>query len=198
MNFLAHAVLSFDQPEILAGNMISDFVKGKKKYDYAEGVLNGILLHRSIDEFTDQHPCTQMVKSFFKDDYRLYASPIADIVYDYFVANDPGNFTSSQHLQDFAQHTYQQLDQLSEIFPEPFNRMFPYMKQQNWLYHYREDDGIRKGLAGLERRAKYMTSSHKAFELFLLHKKEIGEIYQEFFGLLKLHAVQQLALLIHR
>ena len=31
MNYLAHAYLSFGDPDILAGNMISDFVKGKKK-----------------------------------------------------------------------------------------------------------------------------------------------------------------------
>jgi acyl carrier protein phosphodiesterase len=30
MNYLAHAYLSFGEPDILAGNMISDFVKGKK------------------------------------------------------------------------------------------------------------------------------------------------------------------------
>ncbi|MFY7899136.1 MAG: ACP phosphodiesterase, partial [Chitinophagaceae bacterium] len=32
MNFLAHAYLSFQQPSLLIGNMISDFVKGKKQY----------------------------------------------------------------------------------------------------------------------------------------------------------------------
>jgi acyl carrier protein phosphodiesterase len=34
MNYLAHAYLSFNDPEILVGNMISDFVKGKKKFDF--------------------------------------------------------------------------------------------------------------------------------------------------------------------
>lgn len=34
MNYLAHAYLSFNDPEILVGNLISDFVKGKKKFDY--------------------------------------------------------------------------------------------------------------------------------------------------------------------
>jgi acyl carrier protein phosphodiesterase len=38
MNYLAHAYLSFNQPEILVGNMISDFVKGKKKFDFAPGI----------------------------------------------------------------------------------------------------------------------------------------------------------------
>jgi hypothetical protein len=29
MNYLAHAYLSFNEPDILVGNLISDFVKGK-------------------------------------------------------------------------------------------------------------------------------------------------------------------------
>ena len=36
MNFLAHAYLSFSQPEILVGNMISDFVKASKSSPIAQ------------------------------------------------------------------------------------------------------------------------------------------------------------------
>jgi acyl carrier protein phosphodiesterase len=73
MNYLAHAYLSFNEPEILAGNMISDFVKGKKKFDYSLTIQQGIALHRAIDQFTDFHPVTQEAKSYFKKDYRLYS-----------------------------------------------------------------------------------------------------------------------------
>ena len=59
MNYLAHAYLSFNDPEILVGNMISDFVKGKKKFDYPLRIQAGIMLHRIIDEFTDGHPATR-------------------------------------------------------------------------------------------------------------------------------------------
>ena len=41
MNYLAHAFLSFNQPDILAGNILSDFIKGKKKFDYSPGVQRG-------------------------------------------------------------------------------------------------------------------------------------------------------------
>ncbi len=51
MNYLAHAYLSFHDPEVLVGNMISDFVKGKKQYDYPDGIQKGIRLHRIIDLF---------------------------------------------------------------------------------------------------------------------------------------------------
>ena len=37
MNYLAHAYLSSGDPSIPAGNMISDYVKGKKKFDYPDG-----------------------------------------------------------------------------------------------------------------------------------------------------------------
>ena len=62
MNFLAHAYLSFDYTDILLGNMISDYVKGKKKFEYPPEIQSGIMLHRMIDEFTDNHPATKIAK----------------------------------------------------------------------------------------------------------------------------------------
>ena len=70
MNYLAHAYLSFGQPAILTGNMISDYVKGKKKFDYPPEILRGINLHRSIDQFTDNHPATREAKEVFRPAYR--------------------------------------------------------------------------------------------------------------------------------
>jgi acyl carrier protein phosphodiesterase len=66
MNFLAHAFLSFNDKDLLTGNMISDFVKGKKRYDYPISIQKGITLHRAIDEFTDCHPVTAKAKEFFR------------------------------------------------------------------------------------------------------------------------------------
>ena len=68
MNYLAHAYLSFNNPEILTGNMISDFIKGNKKLNYISGIQKGIMLHRAIDEFTDNHPATKLAKEFFRKD----------------------------------------------------------------------------------------------------------------------------------
>ena len=72
--------------------MISDFVKGKKQFDYEFLVQKGIQLHRSIDSFTDEHPATKEMKKVFKPAYGLYAGAFADIVYDYFLANDKNEF----------------------------------------------------------------------------------------------------------
>ena len=59
MNFLAHAYLSFNHPQILVGNMISDFVKGKSRLGLSGNINQGITLHREIDAFTETHPATK-------------------------------------------------------------------------------------------------------------------------------------------
>lgn len=92
MNYLAHAYLSFEITDITVGNMISDFVKGKQKFDYPLTIQQGIMLHRAIDTFTDTHAITREAKSFFKEPYGPYSGPLVDVVYDHFLANDPVRF----------------------------------------------------------------------------------------------------------
>src|SRR6185503_13562950 len=106
MNYLAHAWLSFNQPGILTGNMISDFVKGKKKFDFPPVIQKGIALHRAIDEFTDFHPVIQKAKSYFRKEYRLYSGAFIDIVFDHFLANDKKEFADGIELDTFCQATY--------------------------------------------------------------------------------------------
>ena len=74
MNFLAHAYLSFDDDEVLLGNMMNDFLKGVDKSVFSVGVQKGIQLHRAIDTFTDEHSATKEAKQFFKADYKLYSA----------------------------------------------------------------------------------------------------------------------------
>ena len=57
MNYLAHVYLSCADEALTIGNFIADHVKGKAYLDYPETIQKGILLHRKIDHFTDQHPC---------------------------------------------------------------------------------------------------------------------------------------------
>jgi acyl carrier protein phosphodiesterase len=184
MNYLAHAYLSFNRPGILVGNMISDFVKGKKKYDYPEEIQQGIALHREIDRFTDTHFATKESKEIFRPIYRLYAGALMDVVYDHFLALDENEFTD-ESLKIFTLNTYALLDQYTVYFPEKFNMMYPYMKAHNWLYNYRYRQGIEKSLGGVVRRAKYLEESDSAYILFNQHYDKLKSLYQLFFPELK-------------
>lgn len=180
MNYLAHAYLSFGEPEILAGNIFSDFIKGKKRYNFPQRIQEGIALHRAIDEYTDQHSATAAAKEFFRPIYRLYASPITDIIYDHFLANDATVFPGDT-LRTFAANTYTQLKQFENVFPENFGTVFYYMQLHDWLYNYRLNQGIFRSLEGLVRRATYINDARPAQELFVQHYDALRECYDSFF-----------------
>lgn len=180
MNYLAHAYLSFQQKNILVGNMISDFVKGRKKLDYTPEIQDGINLHRLIDSFTDTHPATKEAKEIFRPVYRLYSGPFVDVIYDHFLAIDEGEFTG-QSLIEFTETTYDILDEYTDVFPEPFKNLYPYMKAQNWLYNYRYNQGIQKSLGGVVRRSTYLTESDSAYNMFIENYEYLKYLYHNFF-----------------
>lgn len=192
MNYLAHAYLSFNLPHILVGNMISDHIKGKKQFDYPLPVQKGIKLHRLIDNYTDTHAATHQLKSFFRPQYRLYSGAFADVVYDHFLANDKNEFVNEEHLKQFSTTTYGELEKHKELFPLPFQKMFPYMQEHDWLYNYRHRWGIEKSFGGLVRRAAYLTESEIAFEIFNKHYEAMQVCYDNFFTDLKKYTKRQL------
>ena len=191
MNYLAHAYLSFNQPAVLAGNLISDFVKGKQLNLYPEDVRKGIVLHRAIDSFTDEHAATREAKNIFKPHYRLYSAAFIDVSYDHFLANDLQQFTDDS-LSAFSQQVYDSLEKYLDVFPEPFRKMFPYMKQHNWLYNYRHRAGIERSFAGVVHRAAYLSESDTAFKLFEENYNKLQQYYVDFFPALHQYAFHTL------
>ena len=194
MNYLAHAYLSFNQPEILVGNLVSDFVKGKKKFDYSPGIQKGISLHREIDNFTDTHPATRDAKEIFRPYYRLYAGAFTDVVYDHFLATDKNEFTKESLLQ-FSETTYALVAPFLNGLPEKFQQLFPYMRQQNWLNNYQYNSGIERSLAGVARRAVYISESDTAFMLFETNYQYLKKCYERFFPELKNFVIAQIPIL---
>jgi acyl carrier protein phosphodiesterase len=191
VNYLAHAYLSFGDPDILAGNMISDFIKGKKKFEYPDRIQAGITLHRKIDEYTDTHPATRQAKQFLKTSAGLYAGSFVDIIYDHFLANDSYEFEDGS-LAIFTQNTYVQLASYEEWLPEKFKKFFFYMREQNWLLHYQSTQGIYNSFQGLCRRAKYIDDPEPVFKAFIEHYEELKMNYELFFPHVKTFAFNEL------
>jgi acyl carrier protein phosphodiesterase len=180
MNYLAHAYLSFGHPEILVGNMASDFIKGRSQFDYPPGIQQGIRLHRAIDSFTDTHEATRAAAALFRPQYRLYAGAFIDIVYDHFLAADTNIFPNNQ-LEIFAEGVYQQLGAQLHHLPPRFRQLFPYMQNQNWLTGYRSREGLYQSFGGLSRRARYIGNINPAFAIFEQYYDTLATCYQRFF-----------------
>ncbi len=185
MNYLAHAYFSFNHPQVLVGNIISDFVKGKQQYNFPDGIQKGIQLHRAIDNFTDTHKAISKAKELFKPHIGLYAGAFTDIAFDYFLANDTTTFATDKHLFEFTQNIYQTLHDHQQYLPEKFKAVFPHMQQHNWLYNYKLQAGIEKSFSGLTRRAKYINTTHESYKVFVTNINILQGYYDEFIADLK-------------
>lgn len=181
MNFLGHAFLSFDNDGILAGNMMGDFVKGLKALDtFPEAVKQGILLHREIDGFTDDHPALLRARNIFRPAYRLYSGAFVDALLDHFLANDPRYFPSGQSLLDFTLAVYQRIAPFKKYYPASFAGMLPFLTEQNWLYHYRTFKGLRQAFGGVVRRSRYLTEYENALTITTRYYYELNQLYYDF------------------
>jgi acyl carrier protein phosphodiesterase len=195
MNFLAHAYLSFGQEEILVGNFIADFVRGKELENYPKKVQLGIQLHRAIDTYTDSHPLVKQVQSLLIPRFGHYSRVISDVFFDYFLAKNWKNYSDTP-LEKFSLDSYRTLSSSPYELPEAFLRMFHWMQLQNWLYSYREAAGIQAALDGLTRRARFDSKMNESTQVLWEKEEEIEAIFFAFFEDLETFASTTLAALI--
>lgn len=187
MNFLAHLYLSGDRPNIMLGNFMGDFVKGKSYLQQYEGdIVKGIELHRSIDEFTDSHTVVTESKNRLRPKYRHYSGVIVDVFYDHFLAANWNQFHSLP-LETFAQQAYHILTTTEVSLPEELKHMMPYMVKGNWLVNYSKVEGIHQALSGMARRTPYRSKMEEGVNDLHEHYDAFKNEFMEFFPQLDLH-----------
>lgn len=188
MNYLAHSFLTFSNEQIV-GQFLQDYIKNKERFSLPDKILQGIILHREIDTFTDSHPVIHQAKQVFLPLVRLYAGAFVDVAMDYFLANDP-QINSAIEWKTHSQKVYRILYDHLDFFPEKFHRMLTKMQEEDWLYHYREDWGIQLSMRNVLHMARYLEIDVPVFQTFLEHKSFLKECYQEFFPDLQKHVTE--------
>jgi acyl carrier protein phosphodiesterase len=186
MNYLAHSFLSFSDGQIV-GQFLEDFIRNKDRFSFPKDIQDGITLHRAIDTFTDSHPAIHEAKKVFAPLVRLYAGAFVDVSMDFFIAND----LTLNSLAEWKAHSlrvYRVLNEHEKYLPENFKRMLIKMEQDDWLYNYREDQGIKFSIQNVLNKAKYLDKNIPVFEAFLENKEILQQCYDEFFPHLMEHA----------
>ena len=189
MNFLAHIFLSGDNPKIIAGNFIGDFVKGAQIEDFEEKIQIGISLHRAIDHFTDTHKIVKESKDRLRSKYRHYAPVIVDVFYDHFLARDWKQYHHLE-LDMFTMEFYKMISGFKDQLPEGVNHMLAYMKRDNWLLNYRSVEGIHRALSGMARRTTFDSKMEQTIVDLKANYEEFGAEFHRFFPELQGHCDQ--------
>jgi acyl carrier protein phosphodiesterase len=176
LNFLAHIYLSGDSREILIGNFIGDYVKGKNITGYPEEVKLGIMLHRRIDSFTDNHTLTRSSKKIIAKKYGLYSGIVVDIYYDHFLSAN-WHLYSEIPLREYIHDRYRLLDSGFSIFPAGVKSWFPYFIKSNWLETYIHFAGLNM----VFKRMSYRTSLPDHSEYAVSQLKQNYDLLEENF-----------------
>lgn len=196
MNFLAHIYLSGDDDDIKIGNFLGDFVKGRltklTNTQYAKGVINGMVLHREIDFFTDTHPIVKQSIDRLQPKYHKFSGIVVDMFYDHILAKNFHHY-SLVSLEIYAQNFYNLLEKRKTEIPEPMERMVESMTTRNWLLGYQTYEGIEWALTGISKRLSFESGIEHAIEE-LQHDYALYEAeFQLFFPKLMAHCGKQLA-----
>jgi len=191
MNFLAHIYLSGDNEGIIIGNFIADGIKGKEYTKYPLQIQKGILLHRGIDSFTDQHPIVRKSTAKLHENYGHYSGVIVDILYDHFLAKNWKKY-HKQPLDTYVQDFYKLLNSEYELLPTKIQMMLPFMISNNWLLSYETIPGISRILEQMNRRTRNKSKMNLAVVELKKYYKEFEEEFTSFFSELKTFSTNKL------
>ncbi|MDX1652539.1 MAG: ACP phosphodiesterase [Brumimicrobium sp.] len=189
MNYLGHLYFSGDNHGLMLANLYGDFFKGSDFSSLPSVVKEGVILHRQIDEFTDQHPA--ILELFHRILYPLLpkVSGIAmDLFIDHLLASRWGDF-HSEDLENYSSGFYRyalnaenhsfESDNLSFTYPGDFLQLLHIMQSKNWLLRYRFPEGLIMASKGLSARLSFENNLNEAPEVFSSYQAIIEKVFNE-------------------
>lgn len=180
MNFLAHAYLSFENPDLIVGNIIADMIKGRQIDKLPDDIQQGVILHRKIDAFTDSHPIVKDAMRLFAKSAGRYGGLFIDISFDHFLATSK-RYEPQVGWKDFSDYCYSILEAKSDILPAKFINMFMYMKSENWLLNYQHKWMIKKSFERVLTRTSFLDEDALVYQEFEDQYEDIGKAFDLFF-----------------
>ncbi|RMG86908.1 MAG: DUF479 domain-containing protein [Bacteroidetes bacterium] len=154
MNFLAHLYLSASDDKLTVGNFLADFIRNKDLPALPPRIRAGVVLHRKIDRFTDNHPLVRQGTERLRPHHHKYAPVILDVLYDYILANNWPDW-SEEPLFEFTHRIYRVLKQHIALMPPLVQRRLPLMIADDWLAGYGMESGLRYTFERMKKRTSF-------------------------------------------
>ncbi len=153
MNFLAHALLAGEQPALIVGGVVGDWIKGPLPGALPEDLARGVALHRAIDDYAETHPAFQRSRARISQPRKRYAGIFVDIFYDHLLAQ---NWASVHHqpLEVYCSGIYRMIEERLPDLPAAAHPALAMMAREDWLSSYAHIEGIASVFGRMSRRAR--------------------------------------------
>lgn len=185
MNYLAHIFLSGSVRKRQLGNYIGDAVKGKGYENYPKDIAEGILFHRAIDYFTDNHPVVREMVVKLRPDFGRYSAILLDIYFDYFLASR-FHLYSDKSLTFYTKNFYITLVLNYRYLPARMKSFMWHFILTDRLGKYAKPEGIRQSLEIMVKYRNLDISVDNAMVYLSEHEDELFNQFMLFFTDLRL------------
>ena len=180
MNYLAHLYLSGPSDGVRLGNFIGDYVKGNRFSLYPPEIRKGILLHRQIDSFMDEHPLSHASAELFRARYTRFSRVIIDVIYDHYLAKNWDKY-SDQSLHDFVNEVHKLFITNYFILPPQVRQFLPFLIRSRRMENYQHLSGIEKTLKIMANHTVLPDHSAWAVEQIVKNDDQLQEQFTGFF-----------------
>ncbi len=180
MNYLAHIYLSGTDKGCRIGGFIADAVKGSALEHYPDNIRRGILLHRRIDGFTDNHPLVREFTKELRDKFGRYAVVLPDMYFDHLLAVHFNEYAGIS-LRRFAYGFYLSLFTHYRFLPSRIRGFMWHFILTNRLYRYKSITGLKESLDIMATYDRIVMNVDDAVSYFITHQERIDRLFQEFF-----------------
>lgn len=187
MNYLAHIFLSGDDPQVLIGNILEDFTKGRVEHPrnnkYGNRIKKGLKLHRLIDTFIDTNDLVKEAKAFFYPSFSKYSSAVMDIIFDYFLIKNWSRY-SGENFVAFRFEVYEKFEKNWHLVPDAMRPLVGSMIKHDWLKEYENYDSLTYVMGRFSAKAKSGYDFRKAVKIMKQNEEKIDKIFNSFFPLI--------------
>ena len=181
LNYLAHIYLSGFSLSVQTGNFIGDFVKGKQMDAYPSKMRQGIVMHRKIDHYTDQHPVVKELVQLLRPEFGRYSAIVADMYFDYFLAKNFKVITGGRSLTLFVYRFYVGALLRYWLLPERVRGFIFHFIGTNRLGKYAHADGLQDSLEIMARYKVSALDPHQIVQYLKANEMALGKYFDDFF-----------------
>jgi acyl carrier protein phosphodiesterase len=188
VNYLAHSLLGGDDPDLLVGGLLGDFVKGPIPDSLAPGLARGVRLHRAVDAYSDHHPTFRRSVARVPHSLRRYGPIVIDVYYDHLLARD-WEHHDGRSLEEFAGYSYGLLSSRLAAFPPATRVRISAIIEADLLLAYRQPGTVFRALQCLGQRLRRPVDLPSALPSLCRQDAELREDFAIFFPALRQHCL---------
>ena len=164
----------------MVGNFFADQARGKQWELLPEGIGRGVLLHRQMDSWTDQHPEILAAKRLLPNEAGLFRGVFIDVFVDHFVARR----FEEWHGEPLAAYVKRIQPILLAGAKSHFPKAVPMikaLKRYDWLNQYAHDHGISTTLKQMGRRFPKANPLHQGGQWLTEYREDLAPHLEQFY-----------------